>query len=240
MRLNIQWLKESNEPERSVYEDVVFEFEIPRVGEVKTPAITKVLIGENYKNYTGWLDINAFVDRQLYDQNLPDILPANNDKFNCDAEILEYYGTCEKVDIESYTINDEVDVRPWWDRRPDPVERVLQKYEVLESEVVAETEFIDVKFRFHTLKLDPVGESKVWFRWVFFNDDVSCWNWEGTCLTDKPPTDGQIEPYHYSTYFYWSDFFDREQVEVLMWTLVITSFLGILGFYVEFVLCQLF
>ena len=75
---------------------------------------------------------------------MQDILPGNNEFLNCDAEILEYYGTCETIEIDSYTINEEAAVRPWWDRRPDPVERQLQKYEIQISEVIAETESIDI------------------------------------------------------------------------------------------------
>lgn len=116
-------MKESNAPKRTTYESVVFELEIPKSGQAVNPAINKVLVGTNYSSYTGFLDINAYVDRQLVDQNLPDILPKNNKELNCDAEILEYYGSCETVEVTSYTEEEKVGERPWWDRRPDPIER---------------------------------------------------------------------------------------------------------------------
>lgn len=80
----------------------------------------------------------------------------------------------------------------------------------------------------------------MWYKWVFFNDDVICWNLPGTCLTDKPPIDGNRLPFEYTTYFNWLDFFDRDEIEVIMWILVVTSFLGYAAWPVEVVFTGIF
>ena len=103
--------------------------------------------------------------------------------------------------------------------------------------MVAEAETIELDLRFHTLALDPVGESKVWYKWGFFNDEEFCVQiTAGTCLSDRPPVDGNREPSSYTTFFYWIDYFYKDEIEVIMWILFVISIFGPAFFPIELAL----
>ena len=46
-------------------------------------------------------------------------------------------------------------------------------YILTESRVVV-GDYVGVTLKFSAPNLDPIGESKVWFRWIFFNDEDTC------------------------------------------------------------------
>ena len=65
----------------------------------------------------------------------------------------------------------------------------------------------------------------MWYKWVFFNDDDECIK-TGECYGDTLPVDGNDEPFSYTTYYTWHDFFNYKEVENLFWGVMIFSFFG--------------
>ena len=77
------------------------------------------------------------------------------------------------------------------------------------SRVIDGGDAIRVDVRMIISELDPIGESMVWYRWIFYNDEERCAQVEGTCLKDGLPIDGNIQPETYTTFYWWTDFFDK-------------------------------
>lgn len=101
-------------------------------------------------------------------------------------------------------------------------------------------ELIEMKLRFQTLDLDPIGEHRLWYKWVFFNDEETCKNIPGTCLQDAvfSSLDGNAEPYYYTVYYNWNDFYDLKEIETIFWIMLATSWLGVIAFPAELVFCS--
>ena len=93
------------------------------------------------------------------------------------------------------------------------------------SQVIDEGGEIHVNLRFIMAKLDPIGESKIWYMWMFYNDAERCAQISGTCLKDGRPIDGTDQPRTYTTYYTWGDFFSRQEVETIFWIMLATSFI---------------
>ena len=91
--------------------------------------------------------------------------------------------------------------------------------------------------RLNIAELDPIGESKIWFKWIFYNDEESCADIPGTCLRDGLPIDGPDQPQTYTTFYTWNDFFDREYIETAIWVIIAVSFLGIFLWPTEIIFC---
>lgn len=60
---------------------------------------------------------------------------------------------------------------------------------------------VEVKVTFVIRSLDPIGESRLWYRWAFFNDFAT---------VSKGQIVGNPEPYFYSTYVRIGDFFSTD------------------------------
>lgn len=88
--------------------------------------------------------------------------------------------------------------------------------------------------RFERSGLDPIGISKIWNKWVFYNDEEKCSAKPGTCLSDPLQIDGNEKPYTYTTLYTWEDFFNLQEMETLFWLMLGTSFVGVLASPIEF------
>ena len=56
------------------------------------------------------------------------------------------------------------------------------KYKLLTSRVIGGGEIVDVSLRVETPSLDLIGESEVWYKWTFYNDDDTCREVPSSCL----------------------------------------------------------
>lgn len=61
---------------------------------------------------------------------------------------------------------------------------------------------IEVNIKFQIQSLDPIGESRLWYRWAFFT---------GISSLRSEAIRGNPEPYFYSTYMNIADFFDMNE-----------------------------
>jgi hypothetical protein len=78
--------------------------------------------------------------------------------------------------------------------------------------------------------LDPVGTNQLWYKWTFFNDDLTCddTRFENYCF-NTAPIDGQKEPFIYSTYVKWADYYVKEEVMTFYWIVFAFSIFWVPG-----------
>ena len=78
--------------------------------------------------------------------------------------------------------------------------------------------------------LDMVGVNQVWFKWAFYNDDVSCDSnrFENYCFS-KAPIDGNKAGFTYTTYTRWDDLYDKGEVMTFYWVIFGFSLFGSFG-----------
>lgn len=98
-----------------------------------------------------------------------------------------------------------------------------------ESDVVVGTD-TRVILKISAPYLDPVGRNTIWFKWMFYNDDVSCdtTRFENYCFATAP-IDGKKAGYIYTTYTVWSDFYDKNEVMTFYWIIFAFSLFWIFG-----------
>ena len=86
-------------------------------------------------------------------------------------------------------------------------------------------------------ELDPIGESMIWFKWIFYNDAERCAVINGTCLQDGLPIDGPDRPEIYTTFYTFDDFFDKQNIETGLWIIIAISLLGVVAWPQEILFC---
>lgn len=79
---------------------------------------------------------------------------------------------------------------------------------------------IEITINFTTPDLDPIGESRLWYRWIFYDDPA---------LVKKNQIIGSPEPYFYSTYINVSDFFNTEDFLFTFYVMYATGMFWLLG-----------
>ena len=74
-------------------------------------------------------------------------------------------------------------------------------YLIKETKIVT-GDFVNAVLSFQAPYMDQIGESKVWYRWTFFNNETKCSTpgMQSTCLAESP-IDGDVQPFLYTTYF---------------------------------------
>ena len=102
-------------------------------------------------------------------------------------------------------------------------------FKVTESDVVVGTES-RIILKISAPYLDPVGRNTIWFKWMFYNDDVACdtTRFENYCFSTSP-IDGKKLGYEYTTYTVWSDFYDKDDVMTFYWIIFAFSLFGAFG-----------
>jgi hypothetical protein len=88
--------------------------------------------------------------------------------------------------------------------------------------------------------LDEIGMSQIWFKWMYYNDEVACSEEPGTCLDDIDIIEGNDSPFSYTTFYTWDDFYDAQEIETIYFIMVATSFVGILAWPALFVISIVF
>lgn len=97
------------------------------------------------------------------------------------------------------------------------------------SRVVVGTETL-VELEFSAPLLDPVGQNQIWFKWLFYNDDVFCdiSRFDNYCFATAP-IDGKKDGYTYTTYIAWKDYYNKDVVMIYLWILFALSLFWLLG-----------
>ena len=97
--------------------------------------------------------------------------------------------------------------------------------------------WIKASVRLNIGELDPIGESMIWFKWIFYNDAERCAVINGTCLQDGLPIDGPDRPEIYTTFYTFDDFFDKQNIETGLWIIIAISLLGVVAWPQEILFC---
>lgn len=77
-----------------------------------------------------------------------------------------------------------------------------------------------IKLEFAIPELDPIGDSRLWYRWAFFDTD------DGVKETDIR---GNTEPYFYSTYASVTDFYRTDEFLNIFYIMLATSLFWLWG-----------
>lgn len=98
-----------------------------------------------------------------------------------------------------------------------------------DSRVVVGTD-TQVDITFSAPFLDPVGVNQIWFKWIFYNDDVFCDTnrYENYCFATAP-IDGQKDGYTYTTFIAWNDYYVKNEVMTFYWIIFAAGLFGVLG-----------
>lgn len=89
-----------------------------------------------------------------------------------------------------------------------------------------------VELTFSAPLLDPVGKNQIWFKWLFYNDDVFCdiSRFDNYCFATAP-IDGKKDGYLYTTYIAWKDYYDKNVVMIYLWIIFALSLFWFLGIF---------